>query len=144
MTEVKMPPHQSHPPKLFLDKIKPLRWMQTWKQLVISAPILHLTATKMSSANVLKHFFLFFYFFFTSRLAPCQLSSHGHCCGQPVHTDCSHVKDHTAFFRLCISMTTLPNKPYREPRALVISRLRQESDTRPRMVPGGPGTAASK
>lgn len=37
-------------------------------------------------------------------------------------------------------MTTLPNKPYREPRALAISRLRQESRT----VPGGPGTAALK
>lgn len=56
ITEVKILPHQSHPPKLFLYKIKPLRWMQTWKQLVINAPILHLTTTKMSSANVLKHF----------------------------------------------------------------------------------------
>jgi len=54
------------------------------------------------------------------------------------------MKDFTAFFRLCISMTTLPNKPYREPRALAIPRLRQESDTWPRMGPGHPGTAALK
>lgn len=56
ITKVKMLSHQSHPPKLFLYKIKPVRLIQTWKQLAICTAILHLTTTKTSSANVWKHF----------------------------------------------------------------------------------------
>lgn len=53
-------------------------------------------------------------------------------------------KEGTAVSRLCISMTTLLNKPYGEPRALDTSRLCQESGPWPCMEPGGSGTAPSK
>lgn len=42
-------------PMQFLYKTEPLRWMQTWKQLISNALVVHLT-TKLPSANVLKHF----------------------------------------------------------------------------------------
>lgn len=43
-------------PMQFLYKTEPLRWMQTWKQLISNALIVHLKTTKLPSANVLKHF----------------------------------------------------------------------------------------
>lgn len=45
------------PQSYLYRKLSLLRCMQTWKQLVVNAPILHSTITKMSSANALKHFF---------------------------------------------------------------------------------------
>lgn len=52
-------------------------------------------------------------------------------------------REGTAVSTLCISMTTLLNKPRGEPRALDTARLCQESGPWPRMEPGGPGTAPS-
>lgn len=63
--------------------------------------------------------------------------------GQPVH-GAALTEGQDAAFRLCISMTTLLNKPCGEPRALDTSRLCQESGPWPGTEPGSPGTAASK